>query len=193
MTYGAIAADLTAQGLALRGGFHPAATDNVPSLPDGRPAATLLLLGWTEGRQWPAFTASPEYGDGQTDPLDRWSRRIIDAAADRHGGAALYPFCGPPYLPFLRWAVRAEPVTPAPLGLLIHPHWGLWHAWRGAISLPIRLNLPPRVNAEPPCAHCGARPCLAADTFDAARAACPVGTAYSAAQQECHRKAAGRY
>ncbi len=192
MTYCALAADFAAEGLALRGGFHPAPPDDVPDLPDGRPAETLLLLGWTEGRQWSAFAASPEYGDGQANPLDRWSRRLIDAAAYRHGGLALYPFGGPPYLPFLRWAARAEPVAPSPLGLLIHPDWGLWHAWRGALALPERLDLPPSIARASPCAQCLTRPCLGPVGFDAARAACPIGTPYGAAQQTFHRKAAGR-
>lgn len=192
MNYAALELDFTALGLALRGGFHPLAADGVPDLADGRPASTLLMLGWTGGRQWPVFAASPEYGDGRPHPLDRWSRRMIDAQALRIGGTALYPFGGPPHLPFLRWATRAEPVAPSPLGLLIHPDWGLWHAWRGAIALPGRLDLPPSTDRPSPCARCLARPCLTHVAFDDARMACPVGVPYAAAQQAFHRKAAGR-
>ena len=192
MTYPELAASFAAQGLALRGGFHPTPSDDVPDLPNGRPTGTLLMLGWTGGRQWPAFAASPEYGDGKPNPLDRWSRRLIGAAALSLGGLALYPFGGPPHLPFLRWAARAEAVTPSPLGLLIHPDWGLWHAWRGAIGLPQRINLPERDQRASPCIQCPTRPCHARADFDAARAACPVGAPYSAAQQAFHRKAAGR-
>ncbi len=187
-----MAAEFAAQGLALRGGFHPAAGDDVPDLPDGRRAGTLLLLGWTGGQQWSAFASAPEHRDGQANPLDRWSRRLIDAEAGRHGGLALYPFGGPPFLPFLRWAIRAEPVAQSPLGLLIHPSWGLWHAWRGALALPQPLDLPPNPPGISPCVQCLTRPCLAPVGFDAARAACPVGEPYGAAQQAFHRKAAGR-
>ena len=192
MTYSGLTTEFRALGLAVRGGFHPIPADSVPVLPDGRPAATLLLLGWTGGHQWPLFTTSIEYTDGRPDPLDRWSRRIIDAAARNLGALALYPFGGPPHLPFLHWAARAEPVTPSPLGLLIHPDWGLWHAWRGALALPERLDLPPIVERPSPCARCHERHCLVPESFDAARAACPVGAPYGAVQQAFHRKAAGR-
>src|SRR4030095_137820 len=43
-----------------------------------------------------------------------------------------------------RWAMRAEAVAPSPLGILIHPDYGLWHAYRGALAFAERLALPPR-------------------------------------------------
>ena len=192
MTYATIADFAESQGLAARGAFHPDPADNVPGPPDGHPAGTLVMLGWTGGRQWPAFAASPEYRDGNRHPLDRWSRHLIDGMAERFGARALYPFDGLPHLPFLRWAQRAEAVTQSPLGLLIHPDWGLWHAWRGALALPSRLDLPPRDNRPSPCTACSGQPCRHPATFDAARAACPVGTPYGPAQDAFHRKAAGR-
>src|SRR5579871_3567417 len=72
-------------GLVCRGGFHPTAEDAVPSSPKGRPMATVVLLGLVGSRQWGTFTASPENRDGAADPLDRWSRRVIDALAHAHG------------------------------------------------------------------------------------------------------------
>ena len=50
------------------------------------------------------------------------------------GAAPIYPFGGPPYWPFQRWAQRAEAVFPSPLGILIHPEYGLWHAYRAALA-----------------------------------------------------------
>lgn len=153
-----------ASGLALRGAFHPQPGDGIAG-------GTLALLGFAGGIGWATFAASPEAADGAPDPLDRWSRRVIDALAGTLGGTALYPFGGPPWHPFQRWAQRAEPVHPSPLGILIHPDWGLWHSYRGAIALPERLDLPPRDDRASPCDACAARPCLSA---------CPVG-AFSAA------------
>src|SRR5690349_5430638 len=117
----AIGEALEACGLALRGGFHPEPPDSVPALPGGRPTATLLLAGTIGSRWWGAFAAAPEAADGLPDPLDRWTRRLLTALAGAYGATALYPFGGPPYLPFQRWARRAEPVSPSPLGMLIHP------------------------------------------------------------------------
>ena len=160
MTLVDLATLATAAGLAVRGAFHPQPPDNVPPLPDGRSPATLVLLGWIGGEQWPAFAGSPEANDGVAHPLDRWSKRVVDDLAVRAGAAALYPFGGPPYLPFQRWAKRAEPVFPSPLGLFIHADHGLWHSYRGALALAERLDLPaiePRLH---PCETCIAKPCL---------------------------------
>jgi hypothetical protein len=162
----ALAEGLAAAGLAWRGGFHPEPADGVPPLPDGRAAATLILAGTVGSAWWQRFAAAPEAGDGAADPLDRWSRRLLSGLAARHGAVALFPFGGPPWLPFQRWAARAEPVAPSPLGILIHPEYGLWHAYRGALAFAERLGLPPPAAASSPCESCRARPCLGG---------CPVG------------------
>ncbi|HUO94692.1 MAG TPA: hypothetical protein VMT92_00535 [Steroidobacteraceae bacterium] len=156
----ALAAELDAAGLAARGGFHPGESDRVPPLADGRAVATLVLVGVIGVRQWQAFAASPERADGTPHPLDRWSRRVIRPIAERHGAEALYPFDGPPWHPFQRWAQRAEPVHVSPLGILIHPDWGLWHAYRGALAFAGALDLPPRDRRPSPCHDCRERPCL---------------------------------
>jgi hypothetical protein len=96
---------------------------------------------------------------------------VIDALAATFDAVALYPFGGPPWHPFQRWAMRAERVFQSPLRLLVHPDWGLWHSYRGAIAFRETLELPPRSAGANPCEGCAAKPCLAA---------CPVG-AFTAA------------
>ncbi len=164
-----LATEAAALGLACRGGFHPTAQDQVPPLA-GVAAGTLVLFGSVGSLQWPFFAAAPEFGDGQADPLDRWSRRLLDELARRHDGKPLYPFEGPPWLPFQRWAQRAEPVHPSPLGILIHPRYGLWHAYRGALVLRARLALPPPARHPHPCESCADQPCLRGCPVDALRA-----------------------
>ena len=39
---------------------------------------TAILIGMGS-QAWPAFKSSPEYQDNMRDPLDRWSKRLIDA------------------------------------------------------------------------------------------------------------------
>lgn len=151
-----------AAGLAFRGAFHPDAED----LPVGMAAGTIAMLGMVSGEEWRAFAASPEYRDGRPHPLDRWSARVVTTLAGALGAAALFPFAGPPFLPFIRWAKRAESVHQSPIGMLIHPDYGLWHSWRGALAFRERLDLPPRDERESPCASCAQKPCLSA---------CPVG------------------
>jgi len=153
-------------GLSVRGAFHPGAGDGVPPMADGAPVGTLVLLGWAGGRQWPAFAASPERRDSAPHPLDRWSKRVIDGLAAASGATAFYPFGGPPYLPFQRWAERGDRVFPSPLGIFVHAEHGLWHSYRGALGFSARLALPPPETGASPCGTCAGRPCLTA---------CPVG------------------
>lgn len=163
--FDAVARTLRGLGLEPRGGFHPEAADGAPPMPDGRAARTLILAGNVGASMWAAFSASPEFSM-QPNPLDRWSRRVLGEAAAALGAATAFPFGGAPRHPFQRWAMRAEPVHPSPLGLLIHPRHGLWHAYRGALLFAGEIALPPRASEPSPCAGCDAKPCLAA---------CPVG------------------
>lgn len=208
MDYAAVEAGLRPYGLMARGGFHPVPTDGVPALGDGRPARSLVLVGNAGADLWRAFCRASEAGDGRPDPLNRWSARVLDGLAGRWGARALYPFGGPPYLPFVAWAKRAEPVAESPLGVLIHPDYGLWHAYRGALAFAERLDLPARAARPRPCDTCPDQPCLTACPVSAftdrgydagacvdhistpagtdcvelgcrARRACPVGRAYA--------------
>lgn len=194
---------IATQGLAYRGAFHPERAD----LPTGLAAGTLVLVGCVGTQGWTESSASPECADKSPDPLDRWSRRVVGALAQELGATALFPFEGPPWLPFQRWAQKAEPLYPSPLGMLIHPDWGLWHSWRGVLAFDARLALPQADRRPSPCESCAAKPCLTAcpvnaftpDGYDvmacashlrspaggacmdfgcAARGACPVGAIY---------------
>jgi ferredoxin len=165
MTLEEIEKAIRSTGLAPRGGFHPAAEDGLPTLPGGAPARTLLLLGMVGPEGWRAFSESAEAGL-PVHPLDGWTRRVISELAAALGARALFPFEGPPYWPFQRWAMRAEPVAVSPLGILIHPEYGLWHAYRGALLIADHLDMPEMPVGPTPCETCAARPCLTA---------CPVG------------------
>jgi hypothetical protein len=151
------------RGLAAHGAFALDDGERKGALAD---VATIALVGLAGRRGWAAFSASPEAQDGAADPLDRWSRRVVDALAAGLGARTLYPFDGPPHWPFQRWARRAEAMHVSPLGLLIHPVDGLWRGYRGALAFAERLAVPPTRSAASPCATCVARPCLSA---------CPVG------------------
>ncbi|WP_342745306.1 ferredoxin [Puniceibacterium sediminis] len=122
------------------------------------------MFGPDEPRFWQVFSQSPEHGDGDLDPLDRWSKRVIGALARLWHGQAIFPSDGPPYPPFLRWAQATGRCWPSPTGLLVHDKTGLMVSFRGAIALPDQLELPFAPPA--PCPDCTARPC---------ETACPVG------------------
>ena len=126
---------------------------------DGVGEGTIVLLGPAEPGFWPHVTASPEFGDGAPDPLDRWSARVVKRIAANADGQALLPF-GTPARPFTRWALRSGQAFVSPVLLLVHARAGLFVSYRGAVLLPELLELPkPPHN---PCDACKEKPCLAA-------------------------------
>lgn len=133
-----------------------------PATPDD--AKSLILLGPGEPGFWGHVTTQPEFRDGAPDPLDRWSTRVVTALADTLGGQAIFPFGGPPYAPFQRWAIKSGRAWSSPVGLLVHDVAGLWVSYRGAIALPYAIETP-HASAKP-CDSCAHKPCLTA---------CPVG------------------
>ena len=148
-----LAGALSHHGLILRGGFHPK-----PDEAGLEGAGTVLLVGNAGPAMWDAFAP---HRDGAPDPLNRWTTRVIEPIAEEFGARALYPF-GTPHWPFQRWAARAEPLHPSPLGLLIHPEYGLWHAYRAALLFPETLRIPTRETAASLCDSCAEKPCLSA-------------------------------
>jgi len=133
---------------------------------------TLALLGPKPPDFWAAFTQSQEWQDGAADPMDRWSRRVIGALADRFDATALFPFGGPPFLPFFSWALRSGRVHRSPIQLLVHDTQGLMVSFRGAIALRERVELPDP--PAPPCDSCADKPCLTTCPVDALGAAYDV-------------------
>lgn len=174
-----ISAAASGSGLSLVAAFAVEASDAVPALGAGC-ARTLVLLGGVGGSLWPSFAASPEHADGAAHPLDRWSRRVVGALADAFGALPLFPFDGPPFLPFQRWAKRAGPEAASPIGLSIHPTEGLWRSWRGALAFAEAMAVPDYDAAPRPCDDCGGQPCLST---------CPVG-AFTAGGYDVARCAA---
>ena len=152
-----IANSIAGDGLICRGGFHPRDGDDVPG-----PTGTVVLIGNTGPAMWHAFTAqvSPEQRASAANPLDSWIRPILTKVAGQMDAHPVFPFDGPPYHPFSRWAKRAEAVFTSPMGPLIHPEYGLWHAYKGALLFHEVLPLPSRIDGENPCEQCETKPCL---------------------------------
>ncbi len=174
MTYDDLEQAALARQLTILGGFHPDADD-----PDLSNCKTLLLLGPNEPAFWPHLQSEPEGRDELPDPVDRWSARVIGGWADEIQGKALYPFGGPPHLPFFEWATRTGRLHPSPILFLVHDRAGLFVSIRGALALPVHIDLPTSPNA--PCLTCTDQPCLSA---------CPVsalsGRDYDVARCKSH-------
>lgn len=173
-----ISACLADVGMILRGGFNFGEADDPPSGRSGRPAKSAVLVGHAGASHWPHFNAWRHGQPGDLDdPLDRWSRDVIDGIARKHGARAVSP-SDRPYLPFQQWAMRAERLKPSPLGILMHPVYGLWHAYRGALLLEIAVPVAEPIEAVHLCDLCVGKPCLKS---------CPIGAHSEAgfAYQKC--------
>lgn len=149
------------QHLDVLGTVVPERDDPVP---DG--TKTVLLLGPREPGFWRNVATAPEFHDDLPDPMDRWSTRVISGLAGALGGAAVFPFGGPPYAPFIRWAQRSNRCWASPVTLLVHNTAGLMVSYRGALALPFSPDLAATATGAKPCDGCAAQPCLSA---------CPVG------------------
>lgn len=162
-----ITAALETHGLILRGGFNLTDEEHPPPGPASSPAKALLLVGQAGSAPWPHFQKWRHGQPGDLkNPLDTWAREVIGAVAEKFGARAVSP-SDKPYLPFQQWAMRAEGLRPSPLGILMHPEYGLWHAYRGALLFDHEI-----VIAEPRevihlCDTCAGKPCLKACPVDA--------------------------
>jgi epoxyqueuosine reductase QueG len=166
-------------GFTALGWFAPALEDRVP---DG--ARFVILIGNAGPDMFRRFARER---DPVRHAMDDWTREAVSALARSLDAEALYPFDMNPPWPFLSWARRGGAGHISPLGLNIHPVYGLWHAYRAALLFPVEFDIPPQLTGAHPCESCAAKPCLNA---------CPVkafdGQSYDVAACAGHlRSAAG--
>ena len=146
------------------GWFEPLKGDGVP-----HDAKFVILLGNAGPDMFRRFARER---NPATDKVDHWTQEVVDELATDLEAKAVFPF-DLPALPFLTWARRASVGHTSPLGLNIHPSYGLWHAYRAALLFPVAFDLPKQSAGAHPCESCEEKPCLTA---------CPVnafnGTSY---------------
>jgi len=153
----------------------------------------IALVGNIGSSYWPVFSQAPEFHDAGPDPLDRWSERVAGELADALSLRPVYPFSGPPYYPFQRWAQRAEALEQSPIGVMMHPQFGLWHSYRFALLGADFDSQETRQSAPSPCLSCDDKPCLhrcPVDAFDATGYAVERCASYlqQTPQAECHQQ-----
>ena len=170
MTLSSIDTLLGTAGLIRLGAFHPGPSDGVPGFDSQRQGdATLILAGNAGPAMWRVFSKQRRQED-DPHPLDGWSHRCLTRIASELSDnlarpvQALFPFGGPPYLPFQRWAHKSGDVAPSPFGPMVHKKYGLWHAYRGALLIHTKLEFPLQPGSRPPshCADCDDKPCMSA-------------------------------
>lgn len=165
-----IRAALQPHGLFLRGFVSFAEGEAAPHLAGGGSARSVVLIGNIGSSLWPAFShwRETEADRGGSDPLDTWSKAVIRPIAALADATAWFP-SDPPWQPFQQWAMRAEGLKASPLGILIHPVYGLWHGYRGALGFAEPIVDVLAAHAAHPCDHCPDKPCLTI---------CPVGAVH---------------
>ncbi len=145
-------------GLEIYGIVHP-------DVDDYSKAASLALLG-PSAQFWTVFSASDIYQDGLPDPIDRWSTRAVSAIAEELDAKPIFPFGGPPYAPFMKWALQSGRAWHSPVSMLVHEMTGLMVSYRGALAFSERLDIAARCY-ENPCDTCADKPCQTACPIDA--------------------------
>ena len=153
MTYKDIETLVRKHKLKIYGALYPKADDQI----DPR-IKTLMLLGPDEPGFWNIFTSSTEWVDGETDPMDKWSYRIISKIARETDATPYFPF-GSKRHPFYQWAIRTGSAWASPVSLLVHKDVGLMVSYRGALGFQIKLDVP--TPTENPCKICD-QPCVQA-------------------------------
>ncbi len=146
------------------GWFEPRADDRVPN-----DAAFVILIGNAGPDMFRRFARER---DPAHDAMDDWTRDAVTRLARDLDAKPVYPFDMDPPYPFLTWARRGGAGHVSPLGLNIHPTYGLWHAYRAALLFPVAFDLPAPNPGTHPCQSCADKPCLSAcpvSAFDGSR------------------------
>ena len=140
----------------------------------------LVLLAFSK-KNWPVNKADI-LRCGTKNRLDRWSEKNINLLTSNNV-SAYFPFSKKRY-PFQQWAMKAG-LHASPLKILIHPQYGLWFGFRGALAFKkIRTQRRKQV-IKNICISCQHKICLHS---------CPVNAVtwssfhYETCQQYLHTK-----
>jgi len=183
-------------------------------------ARSVLVIGNYGGEMWEILQKdmddNPARYDGNRDPVDDLSSAAIEAAVKEMTdfglrACAVYPWrqeaCG--WLPFQSWALACGFGKMGLVGVVVHPEYGPWLSFRGAIITDAAINPDPPLAGFDPCGECEApcveecpagavsrkgcnvQKCLGARLFDercemrcAAREACVYGRAYRFSREQ---------
>lgn len=153
-----IKTDLSYFGLGIAGSFNCKNRDF-----DLKKIKSILMISPREPDFWYIFVKSKEYMDGQPNPMDRWSKRVLGKIAESKKTNVYFPFDESNIWPFYTWALNCSEVNSSPVKLLVHNEKGLFLSFRGALGLKFSVEQEDKL--EPICDSCH-KPCLTS---------CPVG------------------
>lgn len=132
---------------------------------------SIVLIGNGGADFWHKFkahaAANPGWWD-RNDPLDDFTREIIENEIVNPiqrldiGCKAVYPFGSPPTLNFMQLAMLMGLASPSIIGVVVHPVFGPWIAFRAALLLDCELEHPGDASGFDPCPSCRTRSCITA-------------------------------
>ena len=131
-------------------------------------ARSVLVVASGGRALFDAFATAPEATRGQSDPLDAYTERCVEAAASGLRGAG-HPAEGVfahraidgHFADFVAVGEAAGLGAPSRLGLLLHPVYGPWLSIRAALLSSLSLPPTPVPRDFAPCRDCPA-PCASA-------------------------------
>jgi hypothetical protein len=112
-------------------------------------------------------------------PLDDFTRVVVESQiapsmrASGFGCVPVFPFIGGATLNFMQLGRLAGIAGPSIIGVLVHPLYGPWIAFRAALLLDVKADEPGDAAGFDPCPDCAVRSCVAA--CPAAAVAFPSG------------------
>jgi epoxyqueuosine reductase len=137
---------------------------------------SIVIIGNGGGDFWRCFKAHTADRPGwiaRDNPLDDFTREIVETEVVRPLQMAgtrcipVYPFVnGRAQLNFMQLATIAGMAGPSIIGVVVHPVFGPWIAFRAALLLEAELDHPGDALGFDPCPSCSTRSCISA---------CPAG------------------
>jgi epoxyqueuosine reductase len=133
-------------------------------------ARSIVVIGNGGGAFWRAFKEHTARNPGwvkRENPLDDFTREIVEheilpiARAGSVRCEATYPFmAGAPMLNFIELGKLAGIGGPSILGVLVHPTFGPWIAFRVALLVDVEIDAPADALGFDPCPTCASRSCI---------------------------------
>ena len=132
---------------------------------------SIVVIGNGGGDFWRAFKTHVAENPGWLDrenPLDDFTREVVEKEIVKpiqSAGArciAVYPFGSGPMLNFMQLAMIAGLAGPSIIGVVVHPVFGPWIAFRAALLLDREIDRPGGAIGFDPCPTCSTRSCISA-------------------------------
>ncbi|MGO9263756.1 MAG: hypothetical protein ACLQBA_02530 [Candidatus Binataceae bacterium] len=146
-------------------------------------AQGIIVVANGGGDFWRAFTAFATSHPGwreRANPLDDFTRAVVEdtlAPVVRAQGVRctpVYPFvadgpfmAGGPTLNFMELGKLAGLAGPSIVGVVVHPVYGPWLAFRAALLVDVAIDAPGAALGFDPCPGCTVRSCVTACPADA--------------------------